>query len=254
MPTDADNGRGQTSPNHSSRRCPRTQPEPGRPAVDAGDRAVKRYRGQVAAVASTVTEAGWRRGNRAADGAAPGAWRGSVEHRGGGAALRVAVGCGELGVDDEPVAVLGEQMAHEAQRRGGSRGLAEQPRLGIGHRSVGVVAAPPAAPVRPGVAAAARRPPRPLRLLGLLGLELRRRGPGCGAGSGFEALVRRPPMAASSRACQVVSSIMRCWGSSIWASIGEMRKNSASNWSKSSMNAPKRRASCRSPDSGKSRP
>ena len=31
-------------------------------------------------------------------------------------------------------------------------------------------------------------------------------------------------MAASSRACQLVSSIMRCWGSSNWASRGDMRK------------------------------
>ena len=62
---------------------------------------------------------------------------------------------------------------------------------------------------------------------------------------------------ASSRACQLTSSIMRCCGSSSCASTGEIRKNESSNLSMSSTKAPKRQLSFsmrRSPNSCPQRP
>ena len=57
-------------------------------------------------------------------------------------------------------------------------------------------------------------------------------------------------MPASSSACQLVSSIMRCCGSRSWASTGEIRKKAASKRSMSSTNAPKRHAAPRAASSG----
>ena len=56
---------------------------------------------------------------------------------------------------------------------------------------------------------------------------------------------------ASSRACQLTSSIMRCCGSSSSASTGEIRKKASSNWSISSTKAPKRQPSLRTGPSPK---
>ena len=45
---------------------------------------------------------------------------------------------------------------------------------------------------------------------------------------------------ACSSASWVTSSSMRCWGSMLSASLGEISKNSASNWSMSDRNEPQR--------------
>jgi hypothetical protein len=78
--------------------------------------------------------------------------------------------------DHQARAVLHEQMAHEAQLGLLARALAEQPRLGISGRSMGVVAPPLAMEVTAGVAATAGR------LVALvLGPKALHRGPSAGS-------------------------------------------------------------------------
>lgn len=91
-----------------------------------------------------------------ADGDAPAGLAGdALEHRQGGEALGRAGGARQLGIDDEPVAVLHERVPHEAEHRAGAEALAEQPGVRVGGRGMRLVRAALAAEVHLGIAAGA---------------------------------------------------------------------------------------------------
>ena len=100
---------------------------------------------------------------------AVGAKRGSppnaaLQHRQGRHALGVAVSLGQLDVDDQPVAVLGQQMAQVAEPGLLLGTLALEPRLGVGARLVRLAA--PALALEVAGAVAARRPGAAVRRAG----------------------------------------------------------------------------------------
>jgi hypothetical protein len=72
-----------------------------------------------------------------------------------GLALSDAVRLGQLAVDDQPVAILGQAVAGVAELRRLAAPLAREARLGVGRRAMGRVRAPLSAPVDLGVASAA---------------------------------------------------------------------------------------------------
>jgi hypothetical protein len=79
------------------------------------------------------------------------------DHGQRGVTLGGARGLAQQGLDDQPMAVLYQQVAHEAELRFLATPLAQQPRLGIGGRGVRGVAAPLAVEVALGIAPAAGR-------------------------------------------------------------------------------------------------
>ena len=69
----------------------------------------------------------------------------------------MAGGAGQLGIDDEAVAVLHQHVADEAELRLHAGALAVEPRVGVGGRGVGLVRPPLAAEVAVAVPPAGRR-------------------------------------------------------------------------------------------------
>ena len=65
----------------------------------------------------------------------------ALQHRQGRVSFGVAAGLGQLDINDQPVAVLGQQMAQVAEPRLLLGTLAVEPRLGIGARLVRLTAA-----------------------------------------------------------------------------------------------------------------
>ena len=111
----------------------------------------------------------------------------AVDHVECRAAFGVAVGPGQLGLDDEAVAVLHQRMPHVAQHRTGALRLAEQPGIGVGDRGMGGVGALLAAEIDFGVAVAAAGAGR----RGGLGFGLGRGKVGGGLLTGVLGSVRR---------------------------------------------------------------
>jgi hypothetical protein len=75
------------------------------------------------------------------DGPPPWRVRQTSEHLDRPSPLGVAVGDGQLGIDDQRVAVFHQQVTGEAQRGCGVVALAIQPGLGVGRRGMRVVGA-----------------------------------------------------------------------------------------------------------------
>ena len=85
------------------------------------------------------------------------AWCVPVDHLQCRLALGVTVGLGDLRLHDQPVAVLHQSMAHEAQYRPGAWRLLVEPRLGVSHRGMRRVRPPLPVEVDFGVAVLAGR-------------------------------------------------------------------------------------------------
>jgi hypothetical protein len=81
----------------------------------------------------------------------------TAEHGERGVALGDTGRLTQQGIDDQPATVLHQQVAYEAEPGLFAAALAQQPRLGIGSRGMGGVAAPLAVEVALGIAADAGR-------------------------------------------------------------------------------------------------
>jgi hypothetical protein len=78
-----------------------------------------------------------------------------------GEPLGMARGARRHGIEDQPVAVLHQRVAHEAQPGFLAAARAEQPGVGVGGRGMGVVPAPLAVKIARGIASRAGRVPAP---------------------------------------------------------------------------------------------